>query len=236
MDPFGLMTRREALVRAAYLLGGTLSASTVAGVLAGCAAPREIAGGWIPRTLSPRQSELVLILGEQILPETDTPGARTAQVDRFIDAMLTDYYRDEERRRFLRGLERVEARARAAYGSAVGELDPARQSELALALNRAAYRPRREAAPVPAEQAARPADPVLQENNVQTGNETALPAVERDWAPEDEGPAAFFRRLKELVIVGYYTSQPGATQELRPNPMGIWRADLPYAEVGRAWS
>lgn len=236
MDPFGLMTRREALVRAAYLLGGTLSASTIAGVLAGCEASREGAGAWVPRTLSPEQSELVLILGEQIIPETDTPGARGARVDRFIDAMLTDYYREDERRRFLAGLDRAAGRARRAYGESVAELSAERQAALARALNQAAYRERPASPPVPPEQVARPEEPVLQENDVQTGNERALPAVESEWDPEDEGPSAFFRRLKELVLVGYYTSELGATEELRANPLGAWRADLPYSEVGRAWS
>ena len=46
--------------------------------------------------------------------------------------------------------------------------------------------------------------------------------LDSDWDPEDVGRQAFFRTLKELVLVGYYTSEVGATQELRVNPMGTW--------------
>ena len=74
----------------------------------------------------------------------------------------------------------------------------------------------------PPEPVARPEDPVLQENDAQTGNEQALPTVDSDWDPQDSGPGAFFRTLKELVVVGYYASEMGATQELRMNPMGSW--------------
>ena len=233
-----LLTRRQALARAAYLLGGTLSASTIAGVLAGCEASGDNAAatGWQPRTLSPEQSEMVLTMGEHILPETDTPGARIARVDRFIDAMLSDYYGEEDRLRFLAGLDRAEARAQRVFSEGFGSLSPERQGELVQALNRAAFQQAGDGPATPPEPVARPADPVLQENDAHTGNEQALPAVDSDWDAEDRGPGAFFRTLKELVVVGYYASEVGATQELRVSPMGGWRPDIPYAEIGRSWA
>src|SRR2546425_148322 len=77
--------RREALRRVALLLGGALSASTVAGVLAGCEARRTPEGAWTSRALTSEQLELVAAIAEHILPETDTPGARGVGVHRFID-------------------------------------------------------------------------------------------------------------------------------------------------------
>src|SRR2546426_4862500 len=47
--------RREVLRRAALLLGGALSAPTVAGVLAGCQAARGPDSGWAPRALTRAQ-------------------------------------------------------------------------------------------------------------------------------------------------------------------------------------
>jgi hypothetical protein len=47
--------------------------------------------------------------------------------------------------------------------------------------------------------------------------------------------AGFFRRMKELTVTGYYTSEIGATQELRVMPMGAYR-DVPYAAVGHTWA
>lgn len=233
-----LLTRRQALARVAGLVGGTLGASTVAGVLSGCSAraPVQTGGAWVPRALSREQAATVLAMGEIILPETDTPGARTARVDQFIDVMLADYYGEPERTRFIAGLTRADERARRAFGRRFLELPAAQQTELVHALNRAAFA-RRPAGPgVPPEQAGRPADPVLQENDVQTGNEPALPTIGGAWEAGDRGPDAWFRTLKELVLVGFYTSEAGATEELAVNPMGVWRADVPYAEIGQAWA
>jgi gluconate 2-dehydrogenase gamma chain len=238
MDTVSLLTRRQALARAAYLLGGALSAPTVAGVLAGCEVPGDDSAGaaWRPRTLSPEQGEMVLIMGEQILPETDTPGARAARVDRFIDAMLTDYYSEDDRQRFLAGLQRADARARRLFGEGFGHLAAEQQAELVQALNRAAFEEVASQPPVPPEQVAPPEDPVLQEHDVQTGHPHALPTAGGEWHPEDRGPGSFFRTLKELVLVGYYASEVGASQELRVNPMGPWRADIVYSEIGRSWA
>src|SRR5207247_10353378 len=46
----------------------------------------------------------------------------------------------------------------------------------------------------------------------------------------------FFRRMKELTLVGYYTSEIGASQELHVSPFGVDRGDIPDATVVRAWS
>lgn len=227
------ISRAEALRRAAAILGGTLSASTVAGVLAGCerrSAPEGAA--WSPSTLTDEQSEMVLVMGELIIPETDTPGARTARVDQYVDAMLTEFYPQETRQRFLTGLDRVDAHARRLFGSTFLDASPEEQRRLTYALNEAAFRRRTpsEAVPAPAE------DPVLLEGDVQTGNEETMPPPDQITDPQDVGRESFFRMLKELVVVGYYTSEAGATQELALNPMGSWRADLPYSEIGQAWT
>lgn len=52
----------------------------------------------------------------------------------------------------------------------------------------------------------------------------------------DEDPSPFFTKLKELVVVGYYTSETGATQELLYDPMPMeYKGDIPLTEVGGSW-
>src|SRR5213593_2041640 len=99
MESNGQITRREALSRVAILLGGAISAPTLAGVLD--AATRRAwatAQGWTPRTLNASQTELVAVIAEHIIPETDTPGARAVGVHRFVDTLLADHYPAAERR------------------------------------------------------------------------------------------------------------------------------------------
>jgi glucoside 3-dehydrogenase (cytochrome c) hitch-hiker subunit len=70
---------------------------------------------WTPRVLSARQNEAVVVLTELIIPQTDTPGAKAARVNRFVDAVLNDA-RPADRDTFLRGLAWIDERSRALFG------------------------------------------------------------------------------------------------------------------------
>lgn len=230
--------RREAVRRTALILGGAISAPTLAGLLAGCDRPSNVsAAGWQAQTLTGGREELVATIGEHIIPTTDTPGARAARVDEFIDIMLSEYYPAEPRERFLAGLDRVDARARRRFGAPFLELEDDQQLELVTEMNRLAFEE------LPADIAVRPREPAVHQQHAETGrlrDEAEVPAEVLDdedaWDPDDVGRQAFFRTLKELVLVGYYTSEVGATEELRLMPMGVYRADVPYDEIGRAWT
>jgi hypothetical protein len=53
----------------------------------------------------------------------------------------------------------------------------------------------------------------------------------------EEPPVPFWRTMKELTLVGYYTSEPGATKELRYEATPArYDACVPLAKIGRAWS
>jgi hypothetical protein len=66
------------------------------------------------QVLDPHQSETVATIAEMIIPATDTPGARAAEVHRFVDLLLAEWAPDDDRKQFLEGLADVDARARAA--------------------------------------------------------------------------------------------------------------------------
>src|SRR5437660_8949348 len=68
------------------------------------------------QVLDPHESETVATIAEMIIPATDTPGARAAEVHRFIDLLLAEWAADDERAKFLKGLADVDARARTAFG------------------------------------------------------------------------------------------------------------------------
>ena len=201
------ISRRRALQQVALLLGGAISAPTVAGVFS-TATRRAWAASpaWAPRTLSPAQLELVATLAEHIVPQTETPGARAAGVHRFVDTLLTDHYATAERDRFLAGLAGVDTQARSRYGKPLVQATTEQQLALLRELDAAAYTAGR---------------------------------GEDGW---------FFRRVKELTLVGFYTSEAGATrvgyytseigamQELHVSPFGTYRGDIPYSSVGRAWA
>ena len=177
-------------------MGGTLSAGTIAGILGGCSA-RTPSGSFTARTLTQGRDEMVAAIAELIIPQTDTPGARQAQVHEFIDVMLTDWYGAEERDRFLLGLAEVDDRAIASRGAAFMQLEEAGRHALLLELDAEAF-----------------------------GGAEGVPG----------GDPPFFRTMKSLTLLGYYTSEVGGTQELRQMPMGEYRGDVPFDEIGRAWA
>lgn len=69
------------------------------------------------RVLDRHQNEIVTAIAEMIIPETDTPGARAARVNEFIDLIVAEWYDGEERERFLSGIGGVDARSRSTFGS-----------------------------------------------------------------------------------------------------------------------
>lgn len=47
----------------------------------------------------------------------------------------------------------------------------------------------------------------------------------------------FFSTLEDLVTVGYFTSEPGATVALRYEPVpGAYHGCVPLSDIGRAWA
>lgn len=53
--------------------------------------------------------------------------------------------------------------------------------------------------------------------------------------PED--PPHFFKTMKELTVLGFCTSEVGATEFLKYDPVpGAYHGCIPYSEVGAAWA
>jgi hypothetical protein len=63
----------------------------------------------------PHQRALVDTIAEAIIPATDTPGARAAGVTGFIEVIVGEWYHDDERAAFSRGLADVDARSQADF-------------------------------------------------------------------------------------------------------------------------
>lgn len=64
-----------------------------------------------------------------------------------------------------------------------------------------------------------------------------LHRLDRGEKPFTADDKAFFGLLKSAVLLGYYTSEAGATQELAFLPVpGGYRGNVPFASVGKAWA
>jgi len=84
---------------------------------------------WKPAFLDDHQNATLIAIGELIIPETDTAGAKTALVHRFIDQLLAAETR-EVQQEFLEGLAYVDAEAFDRYRAAFRYLTPEQQTEV----------------------------------------------------------------------------------------------------------
>lgn len=143
--------------------------------------------GYQLRTLTPHLNDTVVAMIDQIIPATDTPGAKGARVNEFIDLILTEWATPEERARFLDGLSGIDRQSQSLYGKNFADASPDQQLAQLRAVDDAVM-------------SNRPARP-------RHGNTIPKP----DAQLEDD----FWQVFKRITLHGYYTSEIGFTQELK---------------------
>jgi len=145
------------------------------------------ADGYALRTLNPHQNATVVAMIDQIIPETDTPGAKGARVNEFIDVILTEWANDIERKNFLDGLAGVDKKSNELFAKDFADALPAQQLTLLRAMDEAAA--------------------------FAAINRPPRPPDYEDHDRQLEGD--FFSVFKNITLHGYYTSEIGFTQELK---------------------
>ncbi|MEM9823030.1 MAG: gluconate 2-dehydrogenase subunit 3 family protein [Bacteroidota bacterium] len=216
------MTRRDAIKRTALIMGYAVSATATMGVLNGCSAdPAE--KGWQPAFFDKEQIQLVAEMAEQILPATDTPGAKEVLVHRFMDQMLNDCYIPELQQRFTEGLKGFSEECVKTYKRPFRKCSSEQQRQILTKYDEAAYAMK---AQIKAEQKAEKAIFLEKEKETQVGNGYLL--TNRD---------PFFTMFKELTLLGYFTSTKVGTEILNYDPIpGNYDGCIPLPENGRGWS
>ena len=127
-----LISRREAIRRAALLYGVVVSSEWLA-------AADQAAGPAAPGLrLSPAHAAIAGAVADRIIPRTDTPGAADVGVPAFIDLLYGEFMTAAERQILTDGLNQVEAAGKAAYGGAsFSTLAPDRQDAVLTTIARA---------------------------------------------------------------------------------------------------
>jgi hypothetical protein len=139
------------------------------------------------RTLDAHQNATVVAMIDLIIPATDTPGAKGARVNEFIDLILTDWAIPEERKAFLDGLADIDKQSNQLYGKNFADASTQQQESQLRAI-----------------------DDVLMGNRqrpVRHGNTVPEPDAQM------KGP--FWVVFKNITLHGYYTSQIAFEKELK---------------------
>ena len=173
------MNRREAISRIALLVGGTLSAPTLFAM--------ESVGKVNTRSaleaafsLTEAQRTIVAEVAEHIIPKTTTPGAKDAGVPAFIVMMLNDCYKSPEHNSFLEGVTDLEKKNFLSL-SKEEQITALKQVELDTKELMKAYNVKQ----------------------VKVGDN-----VDKENLEGKQG-VPFWRLMKELTLLGYYTSEQG---------------------------
>lgn len=139
------------------------------------------------RTLNAHQSATVTTMAELILPRTDTPGATDVGACDFIDLILTEWYEEAERNRFLTGLADVDVRAQSLFGKDFVDCSPVQQADMLTALGERMV-----------EESGRVRDQGRPSRGIPIGTDKN-----------------FYSMLRRWTLTAYYTSEAGATAELK---------------------
>ena len=87
------------------------------------------APGWKPKFLDEHQNETLIVLSDLIIPATDTPGAKEALVNRYIDLVLA-VEKPELQKSFLNSLSFLDGEAMRRYKTAFRYLTRQDQDDL----------------------------------------------------------------------------------------------------------
>ncbi|RVU24172.1 gluconate 2-dehydrogenase subunit 3 family protein [Sandaracinomonas limnophila] len=174
-----MVNRREAVSRIAMMLGGAFTAPTL------FAMERSQNSTSNPfnaaaLSLTEAQSKIIAAVAEHIIPKTTTAGAIDAGVPAFIEKMINDCYKAPEQKSFMTGVKNLE---KAGF---LG-LDAKAQVSLLKLLE---------------------ADTAELMKSYKASQVKVGDNVDKEVLEGTQG-VPFWRLIKELTLLGYYTSEAG---------------------------
>jgi hypothetical protein len=227
-----LINRREAIRRVSALLGAVAFVggnSLLAAV--------EKADTALERALGNFSAQDVAYLdeiAETILPATKTPGAKAAKTGAFMALMVTDCYSPTEQKVFLDGMRKVDEAMRRANNVSFMAATPAQRLAVLTILDHEQKRvmDAREAA----DRKRKGLSPVVGGDATEAKAEN-VPGTLVATDTASPQPAHYFRMMKELALLGFFTSKIGCTEALRyVEAPGRFDACIPYTPGQPAWA
>lgn len=188
------MNRRDLLQNVAILLGGSIVGGTVFSI-SGCQSTDKAVNALFTES----QLGLMNEIADTILPETSSPGAKTANVGKFMSVMVLDCYEPANQKVFLEGLKKIDELSEKKFNTSFVKATAQQRTELL----------------------------------------TGLDKEQKEYqdTKTNEAPSHYFRMMKELSVLGYFSSKEGATQALRYLPVpGKYDGAYPYKKGDKAWA
>jgi hypothetical protein len=215
-----MITRREAILRVTALLGGaTLVGGTA--LLTGCRAENTDA------PFTPEEIAFLDEVAETILPQTGTPGAKAAKTGAFMALIVTDSYNKDDRKIFRQGMRKLDKATRKAHDVPFMEATTQQRISVLEVLDRE----QKVQGDALRETHRKRAEALLTEEMAPGAD------ANRAAAATTDPPAHYFRMMKELALLGYFTSEIGCTQAQRYiETPGRFDPCVPYVPGDKAWA
>jgi hypothetical protein len=200
-----LISRREAVLRVATILGGVTIIGSGA-LFSGCRPER----GKTPFTpFTPDEVAYLDEIADTILPTTKTPGAKAAKTGAFMALMVQDTYSDEEQQKFRDGMVKLDDASKDKNGGKTFmQATPQQRLALLQELDKEQYEYNQKQKA----EAQKKSDAFIADQR-----QTTSPGPEANKATEatKDTPNSYFRMMKQLALLGYFTSEIGMTQAQR---------------------
>lgn len=203
------MNRRELLQHIALLTGGWVVGADV--FLTGCSTGKK-------KEILFTDEEIALLdeVGETIIPATDTPGAKAAEIGRFMQTIVTDCYTQQEQDAFIEGIRTLDKLCKQQYGKTFLECNAAERKSFLISLEKEAKAFNRR----------------VEEKNLAA--KAAANAKGESYTPI---PVHYYTMMKQLTLWGFFTSKTGATETLRHIAVpGRYDGNVPYTPGEKAWA
>ena len=212
------MERRELIRMIAAVTGAVVIGADF--FVSGC----KVADKKTGNEFSAADIELLDEIGETILPATDTPGAKAAEVGKFAALIITDCYTDRQHAVIKEGLAAIDARSKKINGKSFLESSPEQRHALLVML----------------EKEAKDADALTEKANREKRDIHEQTNAKLAWKEQKEfvnDPPHYYTLIKQLTLWGYFSSKPGTTQALRHVPVpGKYDGNYDYKKGDRAFS
>ena len=205
------MERREAVKYISILLGGAVIGGDA--FLSGC--KTKSSAGKVA-DMSAEQIAYLNEVGETILPRTATPGAKDANVGEFMKVMVRDCYEEDDQKAFMEGFDKLDEASEKKFSNGFMNLTPQQRTELLTEIDREAKDFQKQ---------------VSDFNNKENQKEKEETAKgNRDYKKQHKAPH-YFTMMKQLTLLGFFTSEPGMTKAVRYIPVpGRYEGCVPYTK------
>ncbi len=211
------MERRELLKLIALLTGGAVVGGEV--FLSGCKTAGKTDAGFTTTTIA-----LLDEIGETIIPATATPGAKAAKVGEFMKVMVTDCYTEKQQAAFTKGIAQLEEACKKATGKSFMECIPEQRHNFLVSLEKEAKEFNRKT---------NEEDKPKREAHNAENEKLAF----KDQKEFEGTPSHYYTMMKQLTLLGFFSSRTGMTETLRHLPVpGKYDGAYPYTKGDKAWA